>query len=557
MNNLIKLMCLSVLSITLNSCSSAENGTESSTVLLVGKTDVSIDSKAQTLSVNVVTNKKLTVSSDNSWCAPGTVKNVDDQNVSVSMSCADNTSEESRKAVVTFAAGELTKQCTVCQSGSASATWISDNQIKMPKGAASFDISMDKNQAYDISCSDWLSVASSNKATGIYKIAVRANHKTVNREGNIAFKVSGNVKRTVIVSQTGNFADLSAKELTAKINLGWNLGNTMETCGSETAWGSPVITQEIIHAAKMQGFSAVRIPCSWYAHSDTLSGTYKINDAWMKRVKEVVEYVLNEDMVAMLNIHWDKGWLENNCNQVLEPFVVKKQTVLWKQIAEAMSGYDENLIFASANEPNAESDAQVAVLQKYHQAFIDVVRGTGGNNEKRCVVIQAPSTGIDLAVKNHKYFPEDKVADKMIVEVHFYSPFNFVLMSKDETWGKMAYFWGAPNHYSSLIDGVDRNSTWGEESYVEDEFGSLKTALMDKGYPVILGEYGTMYRQLNDASAQQKHNDSRRYWYKYVTQQALKNGVKPFVWDTGGIINRRTLTIEDADAMNGILDGAK
>ena len=104
----------------------------------------------------------------------------------------------------------------------------------------------------------------------------------------------------------------SAAELAAKINLGWNIGNSLEAIGGETAWGNPRVTKALIDLVKQSGFNAIRIPCSWNQNMAN-SSTAQLKADWLYRVKEVVQYCIDNDMYVLLNIHWDGGWLENNC----------------------------------------------------------------------------------------------------------------------------------------------------------------------------------------------------------------------------------------------------
>ena len=32
--------------------------------------------------------------------------------------------------------------------------------------------------------------------------------------------------------------------------------------------------------------------------------------------------------------------------------------------------------------------------------------------------------------------PTDQIADRLMLEVHYYTPYQFCLMEKDESWGK-------------------------------------------------------------------------------------------------------------------------
>ena len=237
----------------------------------------------------------------------------------------------------------------------------------------------------------------------------------------------------------------TAVQLAANIKLGWNIGNTLEATGGETAWGNPKATKALIDLVKANGFNAIRIPCSWNQNMVNAS-TAQIKADWLARVKEVVQYCTDNNMYVILNIHWDGGWLENNCTEASKVANNAKQKAFWEQIATSLRDFDEHLLFASANEPNVDDATQMAVLTSYHQTFIDAVRSTGGKNAYRTLVVQGPSTDIDKTNKLMLTLPTDKVASRMMVEVHYYTPWNFCGMEKDETWGKMFYYWGANYH---------------------------------------------------------------------------------------------------------------
>jgi endoglucanase len=104
----------------------------------------------------------------------------------------------------------------------------------------------------------------------------------------------------------------TAAELAAKIKVGWNIGNTLEAIGGETAWGNPLVTEDLIKTVKQNGFNAIRIPCAWNQYMEK-SEFAQLKTSWLNRVKQVVQYCVDNDMYALLNIHWDGGWLENNC----------------------------------------------------------------------------------------------------------------------------------------------------------------------------------------------------------------------------------------------------
>ena len=352
----------------------------------------------------------------------------------------------------------------------------------------------------------------------------------------------------------------TAVQLAAKIKLGWNLGNSLEAIGGETAWGNPKATKALIDLVKANGFNAIRIPVSYNQYLANTT-TAQLKADWLARVKEVIHYGVDNDMYVIVNIHWDNGWLENNCTEAKKSATNAKQKAFWEQIATTLRGFDEHLIFASANEPKVANATEMAVLTSYHQTFIDAVRSTGGKNAYRTLVIQGPDTDIEKTNKLMLTLPTDKVADRMMMEVHYYTPYQFTLMDKDADWGKMFYYWGAGNH--STTD-TERNPTWGEEADLAKLFKSMKTQFVDEGIPVILGEFGAIRRSNLSGTNLTLHLASRAYYLKYVVQQAKANGMVPFYWDEGnigsngfGIFNRNNTTVADHQALKGLLDGLK
>jgi len=421
--------------------------------------------------------------------------------------------------------------------------------------------------------SSWLQLNTTSGSSGntvIHLTTLSGNGTGSTRSSTLTISSSNGQARTIKVSQTSNIYpnyNTSAKapdatgmssnavQLAAKIKLGWNIGNTLEASGGETGWGNPVITEDYVKAVKQQGFNAIRLPCAWNMGHLSNPATAQIDPNWLNRVKEIVGYCVNNDMYVLLNIHWDGGWLENNVTQVKQDSVNAKQKALWEQIATTMRDFDEHLMFASANEPNTNDATQMAVLSSYHQTFVNAVRSTGGKNSYRVLVVQGPSTDMDKTNDLMTTLPQDQAAARMMVEVHYYSPFQFCLMDGDASWGKMFYYWGAGHH--STIE-PDRNATFGEESDVNTTFNKMKTKFANKGIPVLLGEYGA-YRRDNTAHVPldlATHNDAVDYWITYITKQAKANGMLPFFWDTGGALDRRNYTVKDQRTITALNKGA-
>ncbi|HET9861930.1 MAG TPA: glycoside hydrolase family 5 protein [Steroidobacteraceae bacterium] len=347
----------------------------------------------------------------------------------------------------------------------------------------------------------------------------------------------------------------TATQLAAKFTLGWNLGNTLEAIGGETNWGNPLASNELMQLVKANGFTAVRIPASWDQYAD--QATAAISPTWLSRVRQVVQYAVENDLYVILNVHWDDGWLEKHINAADQAAVNDKQRAFWQQIATTLRDFDEHLMFASANEPDAETAEAMAVLSAYHQTFVDAVRETGGRNAWRVLVVQGPKTNIDLSNSLWNQMPTDTVPDRLMAEVHFYAPWNFVGMVQDESWGNQAYYWGAPNH--STTD-TAHNPTWGEEAYVDDQFALMKAKFVDRNIPVIVGELAAQRRGAPLTGADlELHEKSRLYYHQYVVRSAVTHGLRPFFWDVGnagGVFNRTNNTVSDPAGLLALQQGA-
>ena len=237
-----------------------------------------------------------------------------------------------------------------------------------------------------------------------------------------------------------------------------------------------------------------------------------------------------------------------------------KQKAYWEQIATTLRDFDEHLMFASANEPPADDATEMSILMSYHQTFVNAVRSTGGKNAYRVLVVQGPSTSIDLSNRLMTSMPTDSVAGRQMAEVHFYDPSQFTLLTQDASWGSMVYYWGSAYH--STTD-TARNASWGEEAWADAQFAIAKQKFVDKGIPVIVGEYGAIRRTTLTGDNLTLHLNSRIYYLNYVTKQARANGLKMFYWDEGaignngfGLINRSNNTVSDQQAVDAIVRGS-
>lgn len=364
-----------------------------------------------------------------------------------------------------------------------------------------------------------------------------------------------------------------AREHARQMHPGWNLGNTLEATEGETGWQDTRTTQKIIDFVKAQGFRSVRIPCAWNIHCDAQR---RIDPAWLSRVQEIVRYCLNDGLYVVLNDHWDGGWIEvegfSSSTKTFQPVTeeivtdkILRLVDLWTQIAIAFRDFDDHLLFSGLNEPfqqynlfNGRHQELTPILMRYNQTFVNTVRATGGRNAQRTLIIQTPSTSIASATDPAVAFsvPTDMAgADHLMVEVHYYEPWNFCGQEDGGAW-----FWGKDN----LVEGDDHNSSWSDEAHMERMMQALDDKFVSRGYPVIIGECGANWRQLPHHQAQ--HDASIRYWYSELNRRAVNHGCVTMLWDinvpdrkgdhgTFTVIDRQHLQVFNPIALEGILAG--
>lgn len=367
---------------------------------------------------------------------------------------------------------------------------------------------------------------------------------------------------------TTSFEDLNQSQIVEAMGPGWNLGNQLESVTDnvpeETNWGNPVITEKLIQSVKAAGFKSIRIPVSYFAKIDD-DKDYTIDSKWLDRVQEVVDYCIKNDLYAVINIHGDGyntidgSWLL--CNGKNQTEIKKKYKKVWKQIAERFKNYDEHLLFESMNEefdgsysePNKEYYQNI---NDYNQIFVDTVRKTGDNNTKRWLIIPGWNTNIDYTAGDYGFkLPTDQYRNKSIdkeeqrimISVHYYSPWDFC---------------GGENcvitQWGNEADDPSKTSTTCDETYMKNQLNLMKTTFADKGYPVFIGEYGSIDKTSYDS----ENEYYRAYFARKLCQLSRKNGCIPMYWDNGyngvhgfGLFDRTTCEITQPVIIDAIMEG--
>jgi len=335
---------------------------------------------------------------------------------------------------------------------------------------------------------------------------------------------------------------------------GINLGNTLEsldtwdtppyTVSKETVWGNLAANQAIFNAYAAAGFKSVRIPVTWTQYTDAQGN---IEPFWLARVKQVVDYARNAGLYVIINMHNDPWIIPDDAHKADAD---AKMTSYWTQIATYFKDYDNHLLFAGTNEvhmPNvytAPTAENCAVQSGFNQDFVNAVRATGGNNASRTLVVQLYATNIDWGpdICNEGTLPTDSVSNRLMVEMHWYDPFDFTINDNDQT----IWQWGALATDPSAVE------TWGNEAHTRQEYDKAVADFVNKGVPVIMGEYGAYPKSAGPGQGIETYTN---YWAQYSTNAAVTRHVVPMWWDTGAIIDRNTGAVKDSGLLNALKNG--
>ncbi len=323
--------------------------------------------------------------------------------------------------------------------------------------------------------------------------------------------------------------------------VGWNLGNQLEcsvpgmdvesvaignpegAINAETAWGNPKVTKRMIRSIKEAGFNAVRIPVRWQSHISN-ERAMTVDKEWMARVREIVDWCLDQDLKVVINTHHDK-WLESRPVYANKDENCQKLALLWFNIASEFSSYDSRLAFAGTNEvhvrdiwgkPEAEN---LAVQNAYNQTFIDIVRSTGGNNLKRNLIVQTYVCNPDFGLYNGDFIvPADVEGngnDYMTVEFHYYNPWDYAGEATFDFWGTQYRQYGPASE--------------SDEETMRRFYDTVAATWGSQGLGIMIGEWGvTDHCKGHD---QTLVHENMTYYCKTFVSEAGKRGFSSFVWD--------------------------
>ena len=394
-----------------------------------------------------------------------------------------------------------------------------------------------------------------------------ANSQNEQKKEAASFVERVSYNKCIAVTDKGNksFTEVKAIDLVKEMKAGWNLGNTFDATGgdnslqSEISWGQPYTTKAMIDGLAASGIQTVRIPVSWSHH--IIDADYTIDPAWMTRVKEVVDWAIDDGLYVILNIHHD-NYARDEKMPPLSGFYPTEENYensanfvcnVWAQIALAFNnGYDQHLIFEVLNEPrlcgteeewyynpaSKKSYNAMKILNKLNQGILDTIRASGGNNKNRLVAFPSLQASPDSAFSSAFKMPQDYDArnHRLILSVHMYTPYSFAMESP----GIREYSDSVKREFTSIFKRLD-------EQYIS------------KGYAVYIGEYGaTNKNNLKDRVA----------WFHDFIKEAGAYGMPCILWDNGiwevegqaydehyGFYNRSEQSWYFPDILNAIIGG--
>lgn len=327
----------------------------------------------------------------------------------------------------------------------------------------------------------------------------------------------------ISVSERKSIPQNEAFDFVSDMQIGWNLGNSLDAhnngFSSETAWGNPEINKTLLEEVAKAGFEVVRIPITWLGHVGK-APNYTIEESFLTRVSEVVDYAKSAGLKIIINIHHDGAdsvhWLniKDAAKDISKNLDVQNQlSSMWKQIAQKFLDSEEYLIFEPMNEIHDgywgwganrnDNGAQYDILNEWNQVCVDAIRSVGAKNY---ISIPGYVTNPDLTMQ-HLKLPNDSL-NKLLVTVHFYDPYDFAIGATLNKWGTR--------------DGKSKSS---DEIHIDTVFSDLYSKYVSEGIPVLISECGAVY--------QKGYEKYRRYYVEYMVKLAHINGLIPILWDNG------------------------
>ena len=348
-----------------------------------------------------------------------------------------------------------------------------------------------------------------------------------------------------------------------EMKIGWNLGNTFDAytdvnkpneMAYETEWCKVTTTREMIDEVKAAGFETIRIPVSWHNHVSD-DGNYTISEAWLNRVQEVADYAMDNDMYVIINIHHDNS---TSYMYPLQQYMEQSKSYvssIWSQVAARFADYDEHLIMEGLNEPrlvgtdsewwldlnNRECVEAVQCINELNQLFVDTVRSSGGKNTSRYLLVPGYAASLQGASNTYFELPQDIDGNenKILVEVHGYTPYNFALQAAGES--------GSTDQWSADSAAATAD--------IDNMMDTLYELYVENGIGVVIDEFGARDKGGNV--------QARAEFASYYVSAARARGITCCWWDNNsfagggenfGIFHRASCRFEYPQIVEGMME---
>jgi endoglucanase len=337
---------------------------------------------------------------------------------------------------------------------------------------------------------------------------------------------------------TGASGQLTPQQAAQLMSPGWNLGNSFDGSPNETSFGNPAPTQTLVDAVHAAGFKTLRLPVTWTNHLGA-APSYTIDSTWMGKVKQTAQWALDAGMYVFVNTHHEAdgngGWVSFPSTTSAAQSVAAEVTAVWTQIATAFQSFNSQLMFECFNEPNEAGGGNTTQAQTdlnmYLEACFAAIRGTGGANATRIVMIQpVGASPIQSGIQSMQKvsFINDP---NLVISLHTYYPTNFGLSTTP-------YAWGSASDYTNMQNSIAKQiRVW------------LPTQV------VIIGEWGSMGAQ---ATA------NRAAHALAYSQDTTTGNLVPVWWDNGGsgtssfaLFDRNSGAVTQPTIVSGIMTGVK
>ncbi|GAA1314269.1 cellulase family glycosylhydrolase [Saccharothrix xinjiangensis] len=329
------------------------------------------------------------------------------------------------------------------------------------------------------------------------------------------------------VTCTGRVVDepppTAPKAVVAAMQPGWNLGNTLDAIPDETAWGNPLTTRELLRHVRSEGYKSIRLPITWTNHHGPGPG-YTIDPVWLGRVRDIVNWSLEEGLYVMINLHHD-SWQWINTYPTDRANVLARYNALWSQIATTFRDHSPKLVFENINEPQfagtANDEENYRALHELNAEFHRIVRSSGGGNTTRLLVLPTLHTNADQGRLDAFMDSYDQLRDTNIAAtVHFYG------------------FWP----FSVNIAGYTRYNAEVEKDLV-DTFDRVHTTFVSRGIPVIIGEWALLGYDRNRPGVIERGELLK--FFEAVGYHARTRELTTMLWDAASFLNRPELRWRD------------